>query len=105
MWPQCYHGRVRQLITRIDDDLHVRLKRRAAAEGRSLNALVTEVLERAAPPDDASARLRARLRAQGKLYVPPQPKGPVPSLDEVVEMTRGLGPGVVDRLLADRDDR
>jgi antitoxin FitA len=32
---------MRQLIARIDDDLHRRLKERAAREGRSLNDLVT----------------------------------------------------------------
>src|SRR5579884_3129290 len=47
---KCYHGCVRQLITRLDDDLHARLRERAAAEGRSVNALVVEILAAAVAP-------------------------------------------------------
>jgi antitoxin FitA len=96
---------VRQLIARIDDDLHARLKERAATERRSLNSLVTEALERAAGPEDARSRLRAKLRAEGKLYVPPRSKGTVASREEVIEALRGIGPGIVDELIADREDR
>jgi len=38
---------VRQLHSRIDDGLHRDLKRRAMAEGRSVNALVTALLRTA----------------------------------------------------------
>jgi antitoxin FitA len=95
---------MRQLITRIDDGLHARLKERAAAEGRSVNALVTEVLEHAVAPQPARRTLRERLRAEGRLYVPPQPKGPVPSRDGVIEMLRGSGTAVSEALRADRDE-
>lgn len=54
---------MRQLITRLDDDLHARLKARAQAEGRSVNALVVEALERVTgAPVDARAALRQRGR-------------------------------------------
>lgn len=35
---------MRQLLVRVDDDLHAGLRERASAEGRSVNALVNEVL-------------------------------------------------------------
>ncbi len=50
---------VRQLIARIDDELHARLKERAGAEHRSLNSLVRELLERGVAQDDARAQLRS----------------------------------------------
>lgn len=96
---------MRQLIARIDDDLHARLKARARAEGRSLNALVTEVLAAAVERDDSHARLRARLAAEGMLVVPPRPSH-VPSMEEVLEMLRGeAGRAVLDALEEDRRKR
>ena len=35
---------MKQMITRLDDDLHEALKRKAKAEGKSLNAFVVETL-------------------------------------------------------------
>jgi plasmid stability protein len=95
---------VRQLITRIDDDLHARLKMRAAAEGRSVNSLVTELLESGVSRAEAHKRWRARLEAEGRVYVPPQPAGPVPSRDEVIDATRGWGTAVSEALQAERDE-
>lgn len=89
---------MRQLLTRIDDALHARLKERAAAEQRSVNSLVTEVLENAVSQPRARQRLKDRLRAEGRLVVPPQPKGPVPSRDEVIAATRGWGTAVSEEL-------
>ncbi|MGH3426995.1 MAG: FitA-like ribbon-helix-helix domain-containing protein, partial [Mycobacteriales bacterium] len=52
---------MKQLISRIDDDLHQRLKRRATQEGRSLNDFVAEVLARAVADERESfARLLER---------------------------------------------
>lgn len=57
---------MRQLIARIDDDLHARLKERAAKEGRSMNALVTEVLVASVEvPEDPQAELRRRAKKHG----------------------------------------
>ena len=92
---------MKQLIARIDDDLHASLKRRAAAEGRSLNALVTELLEAGAPHADARALVRARAKALGLLAEYP-PDGPVPTHKEVAEQLRGLGPAILEALAADR---
>ncbi|HET7044678.1 MAG TPA: hypothetical protein VFI37_07505 [Gaiellaceae bacterium] len=96
---------MRQLITRIDDDLHVRLKARARAEGRSMNAVVQELLERELPPVDPDEDFRRRAEAAGiGIFVPPRPEH-VPSWDEVAEDTRGAGRAASEALEADRARR
>ena len=96
---------MRQLITRIDDSLHARLKARARDEGRSLNTLVARILEEAVPEESPRERLRRRLRAEGRLVeveVPPN----APSHDEVVEMLRGdAGRAVLEAFEEDRKRR
>lgn len=94
---------MKQLIARIDDDLHARLKARAAAEGRSLNALVVDALE-AAAASDGRAQVRARVRAAGLLVVPPRPAG-TGLRDRALAMTRGAGTVASEALAADRADR
>lgn len=96
---------MRQLIARIDDELHARLKDRAAIEHRSVNSLVTELLESGVSKDDVRSRFRARLRAEGRLYVPPKPKRRPPSRDAAIEAMRGLGPAVIEALEAGREPR
>jgi plasmid stability protein len=91
---------VRQLITRIDDDLHDRLKARAAAEGRSMNAFVTDVLARAVV-GDADGSVRAHLARAGLLVVPPQPVNP-PTLEAVLLSTSGAGRAASEALERDR---
>lgn len=97
-------GVMRQLIARVDDDLHARLKARARAEGRSLNSLVTEVLAAAVERDDKRARLRARLKADGLLVEVPMPTD-VPSEEEAAAIWRRLGHAVIEALEADRAAR
>jgi plasmid stability protein len=95
---------MRQILTRVDDDLHARLKARAAAEGRSMNELMIEALQRQLDAgDDPKARLRARLAARGMLA---QPSTPPPtsglSRDEgrslAIEELRGAGDAVLEAL-------
>lgn len=93
-----------QLLARIDDELHQRLKDRAAAEGRSLNALVTEILRRAVGDATPVELLRARLRAGDRLVEPPVPET-IPTRDEVAEASRGAGTSVSEALAAERDAR
>jgi plasmid stability protein len=95
---------MRQLIARVDDDLHGRLKRRAREEGRSLNSLVTEILRAAVESDDPRARLRARLAAEGRLVVPPEPER-VPTLDEAIAAGRGTSGFVSEWIEAERRAR
>lgn len=95
---------MRQLVARVDDELHARLKARAAAEKRSLNSLVNEALRAALEPAGERARVRERLRRAGKLVVPPQPENP-PTLDEAIESGRGAGTAVSEALEEDRNAR
>lgn len=92
---------MRQLIARIDDELHARLKARAAAEGRSVNDLVTDALIRIVAEADDKAVLTARMRRLGLLARPDDP-GPVPERDLVIAETHGSGTAVSDALAAER---
>jgi plasmid stability protein len=94
---------VRQLIARIDDDLHARLKERAAAERRSLNSLVRELLVRGLPQNPRE-ELRARAEASG-LRVTPRPEGRPPSREAAIAATRGAGRSASGALTAERARR
>jgi antitoxin FitA len=95
---------MRQLITRIDDELHERLKRRAEDEGRSVNALVTEILRTGVPPVDARVRVRTRLERHG-LRIVPRIRGRVPSRDTAIASTQGAGRAASAALAAERAAR
>jgi antitoxin FitA len=95
---------VKQLIARIDPELHVRLKARAAAEGRSVNSLVTELLRLGLEESDARAQVRVRTEVAGLQVVPPRPTR-VPSRDAAVRSTRGAGTVASEALEADRSSR
>ncbi len=98
---------MKQLITRIDDDLHARLKRRAASEGRALNALVTEALEGVAPAQETPQEwLRRRARERGvPLLEPTRPPMEPQERERVIEANRGLGPFIDEFIEEDRRDR
>ena len=95
---------MRQLITRIDDQLHERLRARAAAEGRSVNSLVKELLDIALSGGDERARVAARIQAAG-LQIVPRPERPPPSRDVAIAATRGAGQVATAALTADRTSR
>ncbi|HYV23198.1 MAG TPA: toxin-antitoxin system HicB family antitoxin [Candidatus Bathyarchaeia archaeon] len=92
---------MRQLITRIDEDLHRRLKKRAASQGRSVNAMVNELLRSAVDTQDERQLVRARLRALGRLAYVPRPRRLV-SHEAAIATTRGLGRAASEALAADR---
>lgn len=97
-----------QILTRIDDSLHIRLKERAAAEGRSLNDLVIEALERELARGSTGGRdaALARLRHLGKLATPRVPAEPRPAThDEIVEGLRGAADAVLEGLEWSRGPR
>lgn len=95
---------MRQLITRLDDDLHARLKDRAAVEGRSVNALVVEIIEGALAHEDSRRRLKRHLVAEGLAVVPAPPARP-PSRDAAIRSTAGAGRVVSEALGAERRHR
>lgn len=93
---------MKQLIARIDDDLHRRLKERAAEQDRSLNDLISSVL--AAAVSDDSASIRHRIETSGLRVFPPQSSVPV-DRTAAVDTRPGAGRAVSDALFADRDGR
>jgi plasmid stability protein len=95
---------MKQLITRLDDELHEQLKRRAAAEDRSVNALVVDVLRSAVASYTPRESVRDRARHSNRLVVPPQPAH-VPSREAVARATHGTGATASEALAAERSAR
>ncbi|HLI59922.1 MAG TPA: toxin-antitoxin system HicB family antitoxin [Solirubrobacteraceae bacterium] len=97
---------MRQLLLRVPEDLHRRLAARAAREGRSVNAVATQILDAAADSDrgDRRAQVRAAAAAAGTLRPTSSPPVGAARRRRILESTRGLGPQV-DRLLADERER
>ncbi|MCA1571602.1 MAG: type II toxin-antitoxin system HicB family antitoxin [Chloroflexi bacterium] len=95
---------MKQLITRVDEELHGRLKARAAAEGMSLNALVTGLLHAGLADGDHRARVRARMQAAG-LSVVHRPSRRPPSQNSAIRSTRGAGSAASEALEAERSKR
>ncbi len=81
---------MRQLIARVDDDLHARLKAKAKAEGRSLNALVNEALQAvAAEEETAHQRLHRRAAELGIELIPWGPS--IDGENDFIASTKGMG--------------
>jgi plasmid stability protein len=95
---------MKQMITRLDDELHARIKAQADAEGRSVNELVVQVLSRALGNASSRDGVRERARATGRLVVPEPPAETV-SRDEAIRSTRGLGNAVSTALEEERSWR
>lgn len=66
-----------------------------------MNNLVTDLLSKGLPAGDERALLKARLKAAGRLVIPPQPKH-ASSRDEAIEGTRGLGRAASEAIERDR---
>ena len=99
----CYLDGMRQLIARVDDDLHARLKAKAKAEGRSLNALVNEALK-AVAAEEETPTLRLRRRA-AELGIELIPWGPaIDDEDDFIASTKGMGTASQE-ILAEREAR
>jgi hypothetical protein len=101
---------MKQLLLRVPEDLHRRIRARAAREGRSMNAVAGTMLDAAtdadlSAPPTPQERLRARARALGMLSeVPARPVSKA-ERDRIIASTRGIGK-VLDRIIAeDREDR
>lgn len=83
---------MKQLLLRVPDELHARLARRAMAEGTSVNALATGVLDVAIIAVASTPRsiLRARAAAAGMSVVSPQPSNSVPGDSEMESLLAQL---------------
>ena len=83
-----------QLTIRADDDLVEQIKRKAAAEGRSMNEWANLVFRAAADPDASGSdveRIRERLRNAGLLAEHQPLPGPGPDPELVREAGRAAG--------------
>ncbi|WP_116374774.1 toxin-antitoxin system HicB family antitoxin [Mycobacterium sp. MFM001] len=96
---------MRQLLLRVSDDIHRRLVARAAREGRSLNAVATEILDAAADADggDRRAQVRAAAAAAGTLRTVKTRPASAARRQRILESTRGLGPQIDDLLAQERE--
>jgi len=92
----------RQLITRLDEQLLVKLKKRASAEGRSVNALVNEIL--ASQVAGRSAKAQLQLRGGEQIVRPPRPTR-IPSRESLRRASRGWGTAVSKALMDERAAR
>src|SRR5688572_11046 len=97
---------MKQLLLRVPDEIHRRLAARAARDGRSVNAVATEILDAAIDAEEGDRRTRLKARAAALGVVRTTPAKPVSAARRrrILRSTRGLGP-VLDRLLADERDR
>jgi plasmid stability protein len=93
------------MITRLDDELHAKLKAHAAAEDRSVNDLVIDALTVALDEKAGRRAIRERARSSGRLVVPEPDGAEDPDLDEVIASTRGLGSAASAALDAERSAR
>ncbi len=97
---------MKQLLLRVPEEVHRRLGARAAREGRSINAVATEILDAAADADqgDRRDRLRAKAAAAGMLRQAPARGVSLARRRRILDATRGLGL-LADRLIADERNR
>lgn len=97
---------MRQLLLRVPDSVHKRISARAAREGRSINAVATEIIDAAADADrgDRSARLRAQAAATGALLAVTGSRVSKAERKRIIDSTRGLGP-IADQLIGEERDR
>ncbi len=92
---------MRQLIIRLDERLVTELKKRAAAEGRSVNALVNDILESQVSRPSPKAELRRRGGEQ--IVSPPRPTR-VPSRESLRRASGRWGTTVSRALMEERGD-
>ena len=97
---------MKQLLLRVPDELHRRLAARAVRDGRSVNALATEILDAAADTDegDRRDRLRARAVASGVLRESEAPALSDAERSQILASTKGMGQ-VIDRILDEDRNR
>lgn len=98
---------MKQLLLRVDDQLHARLTAEAKSTGRSVNSLANEVLAKAVGQSTSRReRLNQRLRELGIVDMNwgdlPQPT--YTRADALAE-SRGMGPSAEDAIDYERDPR
>lgn len=98
---------MKQLLLRVPDELHQRLADRARNEGRSVNAIATEMLDTSVAAHSGSARdvVRARAAARGLLHTVPAPAAEPPPIDVVVKAFRKVRLTAADLIDEQRGSR
>lgn len=100
---------MKQLLLRVDDDLHARLTERAKREHRSVNAIANEILSVIGADDSRSEqeKVQARLAARGMLASAPPDDDSI-DRDELraraIKSMRGAGK-LLDAILDEDRDR
>ena len=97
---------MKQMLLRVPDDVHRRLTARAARDGRSVNAVATEILDAAADTDegDRQARLRSRAVTLGVARSTPSRSVSAAHRRRIIASTKGTG-AILDRLLTEERER
>ena len=97
---------MQQMTWRADDELLDRVRRAAAATGRSLNEYVSRVMDAVTDPDLAGGEaqvLRERLARAGLLALPGRPRTRPDAAAVAAARARGAGgTPAADLLVADR---
>lgn len=107
---------MKQLLLRVDDELHARLAAQARALGTSVNALANDILGLGIDPANLSRRnrLELKLMALGELRGKLQPEPELPPISPVelrelrekaLASMRGIGPIARDLIDYERGDR
>ncbi len=96
---------MKQLILRVSPDLHQRIAARAAREGKSVNAWVTDLLDVSVDADigDRQARANAKAAALGMLVKIDAPRLTEEQRRRGQEALRELAPEIVRILEEDRN--
>jgi len=97
---------MKQLLLRVPDAVHRKLSARAARDGRSINAVATEIIDSAIDADEGGrqGRLRARAAALGMLSAVPAEPATAEQRERALAEARGLGP-ILDRVLDEDRER
>ena len=95
---------MRQVITRVEYELHARLKEAAAVRGMSINAFVVDALTTAVGTTTKRDVVRRRAEATGRRVVPPAPDE-TPSWEDVEAAGAEAGTAVSEALADERAGR
>lgn len=99
---------MKQLLLRVDDELHARLAHQAATRGMSVNAMANSILDASIGDRELSRkdRLNLRLMAIGEIGAARtrRPELVAPD-DSALESLRGSGPIADELMRAERGDR
>jgi predicted transcriptional regulator len=104
---------VKQLLLRVDDELHAHLSEIAKGQHRSVNALANEILSLVDARDRHTLREKVRVKAAALGMLAPPLKAveqadPIEDVEalraKVLDSMRGIGP-IVDKMFEEDRDR